>query len=400
MALENRGSELAAVVIVLLVFTLVAVGLRCYTMGVLLKRFFAEDWLSVVTLTFYIAYSAFVLIAVHFGLGAHVDDVPEENRPKVLMYKYLGMVFYVAVAVLVKFVVGILLLRICSHQRWQRITIYTLLGVVAVFNIFYIFIVIFQCVPIEYFWSRWEANPPVTGKCNSTQLAVIPTYISLLLNVVSDFTLALLPVSFVWKSKMEIRTKISVVAVLGLGSLASLATASRIPYTKELLHSTDYTYDFTDLAIWSTVELALGLSASSFATLKPLFRKLKILAVTTRTGTGVKQTGRNSALHSRKLSTMSLPFCSNNFEEIGDEASGGSKNTAWPPTPSDKDDDLEMGIFEDKSRMERHQSTTSLNSPTSEDLDVVERVEHFKFSLRRPQTAHTKTRESVTWEDK
>jgi len=50
MAAENRGPELAAVIIFLMVFSLVTVGLRCYTMGVVLKRFFAEDWLSVVTL--------------------------------------------------------------------------------------------------------------------------------------------------------------------------------------------------------------------------------------------------------------------------------------------------------------------------------------------------------------
>ena len=50
MAAENRGPELAAVIIFLMVFSTVTVGLRCYTMGFILKRFFAEDWLSVVTL--------------------------------------------------------------------------------------------------------------------------------------------------------------------------------------------------------------------------------------------------------------------------------------------------------------------------------------------------------------
>lgn len=50
MTAENRGPELAAVIIFLLAFALTTVGLRCYTMGYLMKRFFAEDWLSVVTL--------------------------------------------------------------------------------------------------------------------------------------------------------------------------------------------------------------------------------------------------------------------------------------------------------------------------------------------------------------
>jgi hypothetical protein len=50
MAAENRGPELAACVIILLVFATITVCLRCYTRRVLLKVFFAEDWLAVVTL--------------------------------------------------------------------------------------------------------------------------------------------------------------------------------------------------------------------------------------------------------------------------------------------------------------------------------------------------------------
>lgn len=68
-----------------------------------------------------------------------------------------------------------------------------------------------------------------------------------------------------------------------------MATIARIPYTKQLLSDPDYLYNFTDLAIWSTVEIGLGLTASSLATLKPLFRKLKIL-VATKSGSHASNT--------------------------------------------------------------------------------------------------------------
>lgn len=102
---------------------------------------------------------------------------------------------------------------------------------------------------------------------------------------------------------------------LGIQSLttpsASLATIARIPYARETLHSSDYLYNFTDLAIWSTVEIGLALIASSLATLKPLFRKFNMLDGTKREdNSGVtpanKDTVRSSALHSRKRSIMSL----------------------------------------------------------------------------------------------
>jgi cytochrome bd-type quinol oxidase subunit 1 len=50
MVAENRGAELAGVIIFHLVFVVITIGLRCYSMGYILKRFFAEDWLAVVTL--------------------------------------------------------------------------------------------------------------------------------------------------------------------------------------------------------------------------------------------------------------------------------------------------------------------------------------------------------------
>lgn len=50
MATENRGPELAVCIIILLFFSILTVGLRCYTRKILLNIFFAEDWLAVITL--------------------------------------------------------------------------------------------------------------------------------------------------------------------------------------------------------------------------------------------------------------------------------------------------------------------------------------------------------------
>lgn len=61
---------------------------------------------------------------------------------------------------------------------------------------------------------------------------------------------------------------------------ASVATIARIPYAKQLLSNPDYLYNFTDLAIWSIVECGIAITASSLATLRPLFVKMALLANT------------------------------------------------------------------------------------------------------------------------
>ena len=50
MAVENRGPQLEAVVIALYITSMVTGALRFYTHGFILKRFFAEDYITIVAL--------------------------------------------------------------------------------------------------------------------------------------------------------------------------------------------------------------------------------------------------------------------------------------------------------------------------------------------------------------
>lgn len=135
-----------------------------------------------------------------------------------MMWRWIGTYFYIVIAALVKVVIGLFLLRICSHQRWQRITLWSLMGIVTVYNIFYLFLAIFACRPVEYQWMGYGPDP-IKGECNSTPFVTIPTYLAAILNVLADWILPLLPASLVWKTKMETRKKVSVCAVMALGSM-------------------------------------------------------------------------------------------------------------------------------------------------------------------------------------
>ncbi len=47
---DNRGLDLQVVLIVCLILCVISTSLRFYSMGVILKRFYVEDWLAVVAL--------------------------------------------------------------------------------------------------------------------------------------------------------------------------------------------------------------------------------------------------------------------------------------------------------------------------------------------------------------
>ncbi|KAK7915323.1 hypothetical protein PG985_013026 [Apiospora marii] len=326
MASDDRGPELCYVAIVFTTISLVCLLLRCYTMGFILKRFFLADWAAVLTGLNQCAFCAFTLLGVHYGLGKHVADVAPEDRIEALKWKWAGQVSYVVGSTLIKLVAGLLLLRLFAGQRWQRIAIIVLLVLVGLVQTFYLFIAIFQC------------TPPV--------LATVPTYVSIVVGVISDWFLALLPITLVRKIEMERKAKISIVGILAVGSMASLANVVRIPYAKQLLSNPDYLHNFTDLAIWSVIECALGLTATSLATLRPLFVRINMLAssrvLTTfhsKSRTGRRQGATGLASSSRAASHHRPPPRSRGLSEpprtfhSHDSESQLSHKAAPPPPP-------------------------------------------------------------------
>ncbi|KAJ8108448.1 hypothetical protein ONZ43_g6421 [Nemania bipapillata] len=283
MSADNRGPELAAVTGFLLGLSAVTVFLRCYVRIFMLKLFRPEDWLAVWTLALSIAYTAFVMLSIGNGAGSRQAAVPIENIPKVLEMRWAGELTYIVTGISLKLTVGLFLLRICG-RKWQKIAIYTVLIVCIGFNSFYLFIAVFQCRPVEFYWEQYT-NATINGRCLSSKLITSLTYAACAVNAAGDWVLGLLPIALVRGLDLAKRQKISIAAILALGALASTATIVRIFYVWELTQDGDILYTFTDLAIWSTVENGLGLTASSIATLRPLFKSFREIPLSQRLST-------------------------------------------------------------------------------------------------------------------
>ncbi|KAI1816769.1 hypothetical protein GGS20DRAFT_593978 [Poronia punctata] len=299
MAVEDRGPQLVVIASVCIGLCFLTVCLRCYVRFFILSLFRVEDWLAVWTLVhrnfhlppaladpalirtiqvWSIAYTACILLGIRYGGGKHTKAVPVENMPMVLQMRWAGELTYVVASMSLKLTIGIFLLRICS-RAWHRFTIWTVLVVCLVFNLFYLLVAAFQCQPVQYFWEQYT-NKDMVGHCVSKKVSLNSTYAAVGINAVADWVLGLLPFALVRNLDLGKRQRVSVACILALGSLASAATIVRIFYVWQLTNDTDPVYDFTDLAIWSTVENAIGLTASSIATLRPLVKSFLDVATT------------------------------------------------------------------------------------------------------------------------
>ncbi|OAQ59977.1 cation-transporting ATPase 4 [Pochonia chlamydosporia 170] len=327
----NRGPQIIAVVVTFYITSLITIGLRFYTHGFILKRFFAEDYISLVALVLYTGYSACGLLSVKYGLGQHVVDVPPEDRPNAIMYRWIVSVLYIVLSLLTKWIVGLFLLRICPARRWRQITIRTLLGVVTIFSIIYFFIDIWSCQPVEYMWTRYNPIPPAEGTCNAANYVIILTLASALLNVIADVVLPLLPATLIWKAQLPRREKISVICLLLLGSIASVATIVRIPYANGMLDNPDYLYTSTDLGIWSTLEIGIALTASSLATLKPLMKRIRVFSSFSDLNyltAGSRGRANNTASSTNAAGGQSNTLAGDNLETV--LSANGERQEQWP----------------------------------------------------------------------
>jgi hypothetical protein len=122
---------------------------------------------------------------------------------------------YVASSALLKFSIGVFLMRI-AVKRVQIIIIWFVMGIVGVFSVFYFFLIIFQCHPVAYFWGKYSG---LEGSCISPVIIADSTYAHSAVSCFADWTLGTLPISMVWGLNMNPRTKLSVAIILALGAM-------------------------------------------------------------------------------------------------------------------------------------------------------------------------------------
>jgi hypothetical protein len=137
----------------------------------------------------------------------------------------------------------------------------------------FFFVAVFQCGdPARYLLHK------VQGRCIAWSTLGPMNYIHGVMNAVTDWIFVSLPILVIRKANMSVRDKWSVIFVLVIGVLGSVASVVRLFYINAL-HSGDqdattFFSNAASIAIVSTIEPGLGITAACLATLRPLFRTL------------------------------------------------------------------------------------------------------------------------------
>lgn len=122
---------------------------------------------------------------------------------------------YVLSNMALKLSIGIFLLRL-AVTKTSRVIIYVIIGVLEAYSAFYFFLFVLQCRPSSYFWTQYTGG---TGTCVDPKLTVDATYAYSAISCVADWGLGLMPIFLIWHIQMDMRTKMSVAAILSVGAM-------------------------------------------------------------------------------------------------------------------------------------------------------------------------------------
>lgn len=265
--MNNRSREVLAVAILFFILTWITVGLRIYVRAIMLKIWEQDDWWMVVTLLIFTVYLVFQFASTVNGTGRHSWDLNDAHARLALLFWYLSELLYVVSNCSLKLSLGIFYLRV-AIQRWHIWCIKILMIGTVLFGLAFLFLAMFQCIPVSEFWNKF----PASDRCLASRPALGLSYAFASLNAFADWGFGTLPFFIIWDLRMNIRTKMLVAVILAFAAIGSTATIVRMQYIHTLINGPDFLWATTDIAIWTTVETGIGITAGSMATLRPLMQ--------------------------------------------------------------------------------------------------------------------------------
>jgi len=113
-------------------------------------------------------------------------------------------------------------MRICV-KKLHLWTLYSVMAATVFAGLVFMFLMLFQCKPLSFFWTRLAHHPVVNiegeGSCINMEIIVIMTYIYSAFAAFCDFTVGILPIFVVRKLHMKRQTKMAVVGILSVACM-------------------------------------------------------------------------------------------------------------------------------------------------------------------------------------
>ncbi|KAH6850693.1 hypothetical protein B0I37DRAFT_119276 [Chaetomium sp. MPI-CAGE-AT-0009] len=237
----------------------IALLLRFYTRVFVVKSVGLDEPLLIsawaVTLAFFIV----SVQAMPAGFGRNMYEVTQLQLVGYLEKLLLLALTYIWPPTLTKLSILVLYWRI-SPNRVFRICIVATAVVLIAYSATFTGLFCGPCNPL--------LGTPESAVCLNN-IAVSQA----VLNIVTDGVIIILPIPTIHSLNMALKQRVTVGLILGLGSAACIASIIRVAYVRAMVANPDFTFTQCSAAVWSLLEMNLGILCNSLVALKPFVRQ-------------------------------------------------------------------------------------------------------------------------------
>lgn len=164
---------------------------------------------------------------------------------------------------------ALMLLRIEQSTRVRRF-LWAMIAVQVGLGIYNTLTILLQCVP---FYKAWDLIGSVPGTCWSRRAQSISTIAVSVINILTDFALALMPLSFLRKIQRPLRERVIVGMLMGLGFFAGIASILKIVAAAQFGRTGDMINESINIGMWSVVEELVGMIVICIPCLRSPFQR-------------------------------------------------------------------------------------------------------------------------------
>ncbi|KAG6004165.1 hypothetical protein E4U21_001344 [Claviceps maximensis] len=238
------------------------------------RRYGPDDWAVLSTLLVGLPCAVFNHIGlIKHGLGRDAWTMSTNEVSVFAMYFYVLEILYLVDISLVKLTLLTFYLTIfpsVSTGAWTRRLLWCCVAFNAMLAVGCVLVTTFQCRPVSYYWMQFVDEAAV-GSC----LPSAPTaWVNGSLNVAQDIWMILIPLFEVRQLRLHWKKKAGVVFMFLMGTFVTVVSALRLAYLSSFEASINITWDYYDVALWSTIEINVGIICTSLPTLRLILVRL------------------------------------------------------------------------------------------------------------------------------
>ncbi|KAI1775928.1 hypothetical protein F4818DRAFT_415439 [Hypoxylon cercidicola] len=297
----QSGIQLACAMWAMAALSVVLVVLRLYTRIRIVKFVGAEDYMYACTGIFFLCFTVFIQVAVHYGLGQNFWQLNVDDTSNAIFWTYVANSFAITGNAMAKLSMGLFLLRVVQI-KWHKIALWAAVIVTTTTSIALTIMLWNQTTPVKASWD-------VLRTPGTWNIRIQPMSVGLgVWSSICDFFFAIFPWLFIRSLPMSRREKFMLAGGMSLGVIAGACGITRTIVLSRL-NVFNYTLNFVPYFAWAGAEIAVAMVCIGIPTLRPLYLKARGLAgaYNLNRGRGNNTSKLPRFSHDQKATSLSPP---------------------------------------------------------------------------------------------